>query len=161
MEDGGTSGSGDGIAVWDRNTGHIRTFSDADGLPGKPVPTVFAEDRGGDIWAGLYHGGLVRYRHGRFTLFGEDQGVRGFLQTLFVDTAGRLWVGTKRCLLRVDDPTAERPHFTTYGTAQGLSSDDVAALTEDRWGRIYAATGRGIDRFEPQPAGLGRIQRYT
>src|ERR1019366_5305810 len=46
-------------------------------------------------------------------------------------------------------------------TAQGLSSSDVSGLSEDRWGRMYAATGRGIDRFEPQPGSLGRIQRYT
>lgn len=152
----------DGLAFWDRTTGRMRVFSAADGLPVKPVPTVFAEDRAGDIWAALYHGGLARYRQGRFTLFGDHDGVSGFLQALFVDSVGRLWVGSSTAgLIRIDDPGAERPHFTVYGSVQGLSSNCVSALTEDRWGRIYAATGRGIDRFEPQAAGLGRIQRYT
>ena len=159
----GTIGLGheDGLAFWDRNTGGVRAFSQADGLPVKPVPTAFAEDRGGDIWAGLYHGGLARYRQGRFTVFGDRDGVSGVPGSLFVDSAGRLWVGSSRGLIRIDDPTADRPHLVVYGTAQGLSSSDVAGLTEDRWGRIYAATGRGIDRFEPQPGSLGRIQRYT
>ena len=68
---------------------------------------------------------------------------------------------SSRGLIRIDDPTAERPRFTVYGTAQGLSSSAIVAFTEDRWGRLYAATGRGIDRFAPQPAGLGRVQRFT
>ena len=64
-------------------------------------------------------------------------------------------------MIRIDDPTAERPRFTVYGPAQGLSSSGISALAEDRWGRLYAATGRGIDRFFPQPGGLGRVQRFT
>ena len=152
----------DGLASWDRKTGRIRAFSEADGLPEKHLASIFAEDRAGNIWAALYHGGLARYRHGRFTVFGERDGVSGFLGALFVDSAGRLWAGSSsHGLIRIDDPTAEQPHIAAYGPAQGLSSSSVAAVTEDRWGRIYAATGRGIDRFEPQPGGLGRIQRYT
>jgi ligand-binding sensor domain-containing protein len=152
----------DGMALWDRSSGRLRVFSAADGLPAKPVPTVFAEDRAGDIWAALYHGGLARYRAGRFTVFGDRDGVSGFIETLFVDSAGRLWVGTSsRGMVHIDDPTAERPRFTVYGVAQGLSSSGIGAFTEDRWGRIYAATGRGIDRFAPQPGSLGHVQRFT
>ena len=159
----GTIGLGneDGLAVWERSTGRVRAFSEADGLTAKPVPTAIAEDRGGDIWVSLYHGGVARYRQGRFTVFGDRDGVSGVPRSLFVDSAGRLWIGTSRGLIRIDDPTGERPHLVVCHTAQGLSSSDVSGLSEDRWGRIYAATGRGIDRFEPQPGSLGRIQRYT
>jgi ligand-binding sensor domain-containing protein/signal transduction histidine kinase len=152
----------DGMALWDRATSTLRVFSAADGLPLKPVPTAFAEDRAGDIWAALYHGGMARYRQGKFTVFGDQDGISGFIEALFVDSKGRLWAGTSsRGLLGVDDPTADRPHFTAYGVAQGLSSNAVSDLTEDRWGRLYAATGRGIDRFTPQAGGLGRVQRFT
>jgi ligand-binding sensor domain-containing protein/two-component sensor histidine kinase len=154
-------GSQDGLALWERNTGRVHAFSEADGLPPKPVPTVIAEDRAGDIWVGLYHGGVARYRHGRFTVFDNRDQFAGVAASLFVDSAGRLWIGTSRGLIRIDDPTAERPHLVVCGTPQGLSSADVSGLSEDRWGRIYAATGRGIDRFEPQPGSLGRIQRYS
>ncbi len=159
----GTIGLGheDGLAYWDRSTERVHAFSEADGLPAKPVPTAIAEDLGGDIWVGLYHGGLARYRRGRFTFFGDRDGVSGIAGSFFVDSAGRLWIGTSRGLIRIDDPTGERPQLVVYGTAQGLSSSDISGISEDRWGRIYAATGRGIDRFEPQPGGLGRIQRYT
>jgi ligand-binding sensor domain-containing protein len=150
----------DGLARFDRATATLRVFSDADGLH-LAVPTWFAEDRAGDVWVTFYHGGMARYRHGRFTVFGAADGVTGFVNSMFVDSTGRLWTGTSLGLLRVDDPTAEQPRFRKYATAQGLSSELIAAITEDRWGRMYAATGRGIDRFEPQPDGLGLIKHYT
>ncbi len=151
----------DGLARWDRRTNSLRVFSEVEGLPRQPSPTGFAEDRSGAIWISLYHNALVRYRGGRFTVFTESDGILGFLNTVFADSAGRLWIGTTNGLVRVDDPAADRPQFVNCTVAQGLASNDVAALVEDRWGRLYAATGRGIDRFEPQPGSLGRIKHYT
>ena len=46
-----------------------------------------------------------------------------------------------------------------YSTAQGLSSNDVECLTEDRWGRIYAGTGHGVDRISPGTP--PRVRHYT
>jgi signal transduction histidine kinase/ligand-binding sensor domain-containing protein len=154
-------GSEDGLAVWDRRSGRVRTFSEADGLPAHPVPTALAEVPAGDVWVGLFHGGLARYRGGRFAVFGPHDGVAGQVRQIFVDSKARLWIGTSDGLLRLDDPSRDRPVFVRYDTASGLSSRDVAAVTEDAWGRLYAATGRGIDRFEPLAAGPGRIRHYT
>lgn len=159
----GTIGPGleDGLALRDRITGRIHNFSEVDGLPPHPVPTALAEDRSGNVWVGLFHGGLARYRLGRFQFFSNREGIRGTVRTLFVDSAGRLWIGSSDGLLRLDEPSGDPPGFVRYDTTSGLSSNDVAAITEDAWGRLYAATGRGIDRFEPQATGSGRIQHYT
>jgi ligand-binding sensor domain-containing protein/two-component sensor histidine kinase len=151
----------DGLSIWNRGTGRVRNLADADGLPAHPVPTAFAEDRSGSVWIGFYHGGLARFRAGRFDFFQSADGLPGNVRKLYLDSAGRLWIGTARGLARVDDPAAERPRFVTYDTKQGLASDEVTAMAEDRWGRLYAATGRGIDRFEPRPAGLSRVKHYT
>ncbi|MGI8746507.1 MAG: two-component regulator propeller domain-containing protein [Bryobacteraceae bacterium] len=68
---------------------------------------------------------------------------------LHLDRSGRLWIASSLGgLSRVDDTSQPRPAFTTYTTAQGLASNRVLSLTEDRWGRIYAGTGRGIDRID-------------
>ena len=45
-----------------------------------------------------------------------------------------------------------------YSTAQGLSSDRIAGISEDRWGRLYVATALGVDRLEVDS---GQIQHYT
>jgi ligand-binding sensor domain-containing protein/two-component sensor histidine kinase len=150
----------DGLVQWDRATGKLRAFGKAEGLT-KPAPTAFAEDRAGGIWIGFYHGGLARYRNGRFDLFGEAEGIDSPVNTLFLDSAGRLWIGCALGLLRVDEPAQSRPRFQRYGHADGLASEYIGALTEDRLGRVYAATGRGIDRFAPQSTGLGPIRHYT
>jgi len=153
--------SEDGLARWERATGRIRGFAQADGLPPKPVPTAFAEDHAGDLWVALYHNALARYRNGRFTSYGAADGVPGFLNSLYCDSQRRLWIASTRGLIRVDDPAAERPRFVMYGVSDGLSSHEIASITEDGFGRIYAVTGRGMDRFEATPGGLRRIRHYT
>jgi len=165
---GAMDGPHSGTARWERSTGRIHNFGEADGLLADnriPVtPSAFAEDHAGNIWVGSYHGYLARYRDGKFTMFSNLAGVpAGGWKRLYVDSAGRLWVGARRGLGRTDDPTADTPQFVTYTTAQGLASNDIFGISEDRWGRIYVATGRGVDRLTPQsgsPA-AGDLQHFT
>lgn len=120
---------------------------------------AFAEDRTGHIWIGTLDEGVLRFRDGKLehidpSTGAPDQGVR----SLLIDHAGRLWIGTlRRGLLRVDDPGAAVPSFRAYTRQAGLASDSITALAEDRAGRIYAATGFGIDRLDP---GSGRIRSF-
>ena len=46
----------------------------------------------------------------------------------------------------------------SYTTAQGLSSNDLQVITDDRDGRIYVGGAHGIDRLEPA---TGRIRHFT
>jgi ligand-binding sensor domain-containing protein/two-component sensor histidine kinase len=155
--------NGGGLSRWERATETFHHYTDADGLPSLVnfYPISLAEDRAGNIWIGFSNGGgLARYRQGRFTHFtAADELAEGGIFNLFVDSAGRLWAPTTRGgLCRIDHPEAERPTIVTYTTADGLSSDDVKAVTEDRWGRIYLGTGRGIDRLDPA---TGHVRHYT
>jgi len=52
----------------------------------------------------------------------------------------------------------ERPQFRTYTVRDGLASDAVRAISEDRWGRIHLGTTRGVDRLDPE---TGRIRHFT
>jgi ligand-binding sensor domain-containing protein/two-component sensor histidine kinase len=155
--------SEDGLARWRRSTGKIENLAGTGGLPEFPAPNAFAEDREGDVWIAMFHGGVARYHRAtsRFTTFAAADGVVGGGRSLYCDSVGRLWIGTTRGLIRLDEPSREKPQVSIYTTAQGLSSNFISGITEDRWGRIYAATGRGIDRFEPRPEGPGRVKHYT
>jgi signal transduction histidine kinase/sugar lactone lactonase YvrE len=162
-------GSETGLVRWDRATGSLRQYSVADGVParrpdaGYRSPTAFREDRTGAVWIGSSQW-LARYQQGRFSVFGENDGLRDlFVADLHLDHTGRLWIaGGPGGLYRVDDPSAERPQFRSYTSAQGLSGDRILCVTEDRWGRIYVCTGRGIDRLDPDsPADPVRIRHYT
>jgi ligand-binding sensor domain-containing protein/signal transduction histidine kinase len=152
-----------GLSRWDRASGAFHHYAQEDGLPSllSYYAISFCEDRAGNLWIGFsLGGGLVRYRDGRFTRFTSADGLpEGGIYNLFVDSSGRLWVpSTRGGVGRIDDPEAARPNIRTYTTTNGLSSNDIKALTEDRRGRIYLGTGRGIDRLDPA---TGNIRHYT
>ncbi len=62
------------------------------------------------------------------------RGVPGVRGCLFLDSSGRLWSGTSRGLIRIDDPAEERPRLVVYGPAQGLSSSDSAGSAKTAGG---------------------------
>ncbi|HWX40284.1 MAG TPA: two-component regulator propeller domain-containing protein [Blastocatellia bacterium] len=146
------------LTRWERRTETFHQYTTADGIP-HAAPTAFCEDGSGSLWIGLYEGGLLRYREGRFTPFTNSDGVPpGFIRGLYFDHAMRLWIATGAGLARVDHPDEERPRFITYSTADGLSSKEATCVTEDQWGMIYVGTGRGVDKLDPA---TGHTRHYT
>ena len=149
-----------GLTRWERSSETFHRYSDADGLPPFNYPNAFGEDSAGNLWIGLREGGLVRYTSGRFELLTTAEGVpRGVIRGIYRDRTGRLWVATDQSgVIRIDDPTAGRPRFVTYTTAEGLASDNASSFTEDQWGRIYIGTVRGVDRLDPA---TGHVKHYS
>ena len=74
-----------GLARWQRTTGTLHTYSEADGFssPHTKVsyPSAFAEDHAGNIWIGFDAGGLVRYAAGTFATFDGGQAASGWEAT--------------------------------------------------------------------------------
>jgi len=160
----GTVGEGrpNGLSRWERTTGAFHHYVERDGLPplDRFFVSSFAEDREGGLWIGFSgDGGLVRHRDGRITRFAADAGVPpGSIRNLLIDSRGGLWAPSYGGgLVRVEAPAADRPAFTSYTTAQGLSSNEVGAVVEDSAGRIYAGTARGLDRLD---LATGSIKSY-
>lgn len=72
---------------------------------------------------------------------------------------GELWIGTRYHGASVTaDPDAEHPTFRGWKTRDGLESDAVWSITEDRRGRIYLGTARGLERLDPES---GRVEHIT
>jgi signal transduction histidine kinase len=77
---------------------------------------------------------------------------------LVVDGKGRLWISTNHGGIgRVDEPPTGPPRVRRYSTEDGLTSNNVRALVEDRYGRIFVGSVRGVDRLDPDS---GRIRHY-
>ncbi|HMG35898.1 MAG TPA: two-component regulator propeller domain-containing protein [Blastocatellia bacterium] len=148
------------LLKWERATEKFRYYTERDGVPPMNTPTTFCEDAHGNVWIGLYGGGLLRYREGGFTLFGAEDGLpSGRIVNLHLDRGARLWIGsTSDGVARIDDTSRDRPAFSRLTAADGLSSNVVYSITEDKWGRIYIGTPRSVDRLNPA---TGNIKRYT
>jgi signal transduction histidine kinase len=82
----------------------------------------------------------------------------GPVHAVYVDHAGRLWVGTEDGGVGRLDLPQKADRFVTYTPHEGLSSSEVRCIAEDVWGRIYLGGRKGIDRLDPA---TGRIQRFT
>ena len=147
------------LARWDPASGELRHFSDADGVPSKDLATAFAEDGSGAVWIALSSGSLLRYAAGRFRLLPPPLGRTTWIDALYLDRAGRVWIAT-RYGATVIDPAAGSPPVT-YTTADGLSTNAVECIVEDLYGHIYLASGHGVDRISFAPGAPLRIRRYT
>ncbi len=146
------------LARFNRDKNQFQTFTEADGFPLNKSVSSFAEDRHGNLWLGFYQGGLARYANGRFTTFSENLS-EGLIGDLHVDRAGRLWLASSVSgLFRIDDTGADVPRLTRFTINEGLSSNSVRTITEDRFGRIYLGTVRGVDRLSPDTM---RVKHYT
>src|SRR6185436_2416723 len=157
----GTLSSLDGnLARWERASDRIHNYTPQEGALKNNAPTAFAEDRFGNLWIGHYLGGLVRYRNGIFQAFTEADGLpSGFNREIYPDSAGRVWVASSTSgMARIDEPNAAQPKLVSVSTAEGLSSNQVTCITEDKFGRIYVGTGRGVNRLDAQ---TGRVKLFT
>jgi len=157
-----TTCSDKSLSRWERSTQTLRSFSDEDWSTAVRMgsPSSFSEDASGNLWIGHWSTGLTRYATGRFVSFIEADGLpAGTIRSLFLDHAHRLWIASSRGgLARLDDTAADKPRFISYTTTEGLSSNDVWCVTEDRDGQIYVGTGRGMDRLDPES---GYIKHFT
>jgi hypothetical protein len=59
-------GTEDGLACYDKRTGTIRSWKEEDGLPWRVVSALDVNPKTGELWIGLFGGGLARYSGGRF-----------------------------------------------------------------------------------------------
>ena len=147
--------SAGGTVRWLRSADRFEVLSEH-----HDVASAFVEDSAGNVWVGFYRGGVGRWRAGKFRYFTAADGVpEGFIYTLFVDSLGRLWVGSDSGgLVRVDETAAASPRFVPVTGGGSLLDVSVYGLIEDPSRRLYVATARGVLRFDET---LTPVRRYS
>lgn len=126
-----------------------------DALKSNPADGVaaLAFDSNATLWVGIVPNGpgqgLGRFDRGVFKSF-VGRGLDGSKLSVIaikLDRDGGLWVGTlDNGLFRIRGNMVE--HF---GRAEGLSSDSVNGIFEDREGILWITTSNGIDSFRDPP----------
>ncbi len=93
----------------------------------------------GTLWAGTEGGGLIRYKDGRFRVFGVAEGLtNGFVRAIYEDRNRQLWVGTDAGLFRLQNESLER-----VDGRDGAPPINVNTICEDRAGRLLVG-GMGL-----------------
>lgn len=112
-------------------------YDNSNGLPTSEANAI-AETSEGFIWIGSY-GGLIRYDGNSFERIDSTTGIASVV-SLFVDSSDRLWIGTNDSGAFVMD----KGEYTAINKEDGLRSLSVRAFSEDKDGRVYIATTKGI-----------------
>src|SRR5205807_640503 len=137
------------LSRFDPVRGRFVSFGPEEGFD-RAAPTAFAEDRGGNIWMGLYTGGLVRLTPaGRFEHI-VDHVPPGFVRDLKIDSKGRLWIAATGGVARLDDPTrsAGALAMRRYTRREGLAAESGYCIVELPDGRVAVGSQRGLDILE-------------
>jgi ligand-binding sensor domain-containing protein/signal transduction histidine kinase len=151
----------DQLLRWDPATNAISSFE----KEGRGLVSAFAEDRNGAVWMGYWSGGLLRYDGRQFTRFDNGHGASaGIVWALLVDSRGRLWIGSDGGGLGlVENPGSAQLQVKVYNTTNGqpaerLASNTIYCLVDDKAGRIYACTAKGVDRLNPK---TGDVKHFS
>ncbi len=96
-----------------------------------------------NLWIGTSDAGLVYVHHGSADVFTQADGLSGdFIEAIFVDREGTVWVATDAGLDRFREVAA-----ATLSLSQGLSNASVLSVLADRDGSIWLSTRRGLNRW--------------
>ncbi|UYQ95834.1 response regulator [Chitinophaga horti] len=103
-----------------------------------------AEDSKGVLWGGNYNA-LIRIDRGKkqHQFYSINQPVRAIHET----RKGEFWLGTQGAGLLLFDRSTGK--YKQYTTADGLPSNTVLRMLEDRQGNLWLSTYNGLARFNP------------
>jgi signal transduction histidine kinase/sugar lactone lactonase YvrE len=107
----------------------------------------FTRDAAGTVWVTDFHEGFHRLDQKRMTFAGGAP--RGWGVQLLQDRRGAMWVATQgQGLWRVDNGSGRSAPSVRVATMRdGLASEAVHALLEDREGNIWLGTPGGLQRL--------------
>ncbi len=136
-------------------------WGDDEGLPYGNIIDM-AQTPDGYLWL-VTDGGLLRFDGIRFTIYNfENTPVikSNILRELLVSSDGSLWIAAMEGgLIRL-----KNGNFSAWTTTEGLASNDVASLCEDRDATIWFHAAGGLHRWQENkiisyaaPAGITQI----
>lgn len=100
-------------------------------------------DKKGNIWIGTTNGVEVFSEKGR-RLFRIPS---LFARTIYEDSRNRVWLGTYHNGLHLYQPG--KLTLRSYSRRDGLPSDNIMGVLEDKKGQLWLSTGNGLSCFDP------------
>ena len=131
----------DGRLYWyNPTTGHFELFDNR-------VTNILSlyEDKSGDFWGGTFQS-LIKIDRNQKKHITYNIGYA--IRAMHEDRQGRFWIGTEGGgLLLFNRKTAR---FTKFTETNGLCSNSILNVLEDKSGKLWISTFNGISKFDPQ-----------
>ncbi len=130
--------------------------------------TALAADADGNLWVGTRQGGLNFYDSvsGKFTRYSHDEEVSGSLagnqiQTIYIDSLERVWVGTQAGLDLYSKETSTFIHYLPVADGNGDSlANSITAINEDSEGNLWiGSASAGLFMFDPEAVEFTNYRR--
>ena len=140
-------GTEDGLACYDKKTGKFKSWKEKDGLPWRVVSAIDVNPKTGEVWLGLFGGGIARFSGGRFDHYHQlNSGlVNDVVYGLAIEN-DNVWVATTAGASRYNTVTKK---WTIY-TEKNAPMEEIwnyGACYDD--GKVYLAVwGSGILEFD-------------
>ena len=146
---------GKGVNLFDPKTGKFQPFlsheNDPSSISNDGIMVIYA-DRKDNIWIGTEHSGLnlynrdknnfIRFQHNTNAPFSISS---NYIRAIFEDSRGRLWIATEGGGLNLWLGEGKFKHYTAH---DGLISDALMGISEDRDGFLWLSAFEGISRFD-------------
>lgn len=140
-------GTENGLARYDKRSGEMKSWKEEDGLPFKVVAAIDVDKNTGDVWLGLFGGGLSRFSAGRFDHFHQlNSGVVNDVVYGVAIQDNYVWAAT----------TAGASRYNTVSGQWNIYNEKNAPM-EEIWnygvsvgdGKVYLSVwGSGILEFD-------------
>jgi ligand-binding sensor domain-containing protein len=123
----------------------------------RATPTI--QDRLGFPWFGTQYG-LDRFDGYKFKVFrhepGKSNSLAGvYVQSLFIDLNGALWIGCDQYLDKLDPVTETFTHYRVGRKGTNENYGPALNITEDQHGKLWLATFKGLFMLDVALASLG------
>ena len=140
----GTEG---GLAMIDKRTGEIKSWTEKDGLPWKVVSAIDVDPKTGDVWLGMFGGGLARFSGGRFDHWHQLNS--GLVNDVVYGVAiehDNVWIATTAGASRYNTVTGEWTIFTEKNAPMEEIWNYSAAYAD---GKVYLGIwGSGVLEYD-------------
>ncbi len=149
-------GTENGLAMLDKRTGKIKSWTEKDGLPWKVVTAIDVAAKTGDVWLGLFGGGLARFSGGRFDHWHQLNS--GLVNDVVYGVAvenDNIWAATTAGASRYNIVTGEWTVFTEKNAPMEEIWNYAASYRD---GKVYLAVwGSGVLEYD---VATGRWKDY-
>jgi ligand-binding sensor domain-containing protein len=140
-------GTENGLALIDKKSGKIKSWKEEDGLPWRVVSSLAVNEKTGELWIGLFGGGLARFSGGRFDHWHQLNS--GLVNDVVYGVAvenDHIWIATTAGANRYNTLTGEWAIFTEKNAPMEEIWNYAATYAD---GKVYLGVwGSGVLEFD-------------